>query len=96
MKAELKQIKDHWGDDRDVLGMTKPRLRLPRKQEDPSSRKKSKHSEENDESAMDDINVMGIYNEIQQLHHSNQLQTILEDRKIQHLLVCNPNGKKTQ
>lgn len=94
MRVELKQIKEYWGDDRDVLVAAKPRFRLPRRQHEPSHRKRSKLSEENDESGVEDINMMGIFGDILQLPHSNQLQRILGDRKIQHLLVCNPNGKK--
>lgn len=93
MRAELKQIKEHWGDNRVFFIGAKPRFRLPRKQRQPSHLKKSKLSKENDESGADGISMLGIYGDIQQLPHSNQLQRILEDRKIQHLLVCNPNGK---
>ncbi|KAI8059756.1 Mis6-domain-containing protein [Thamnidium elegans] len=90
MKAELKQIKEYWGEKEQVRGMTKPRLRLPQKQSDVSGRKK-KRSKETEEPHLDTISMMDLYNDLLHLQHSNQLQKILDDRKIQHLLVCNPN-----
>lgn len=39
------------------------------------------------------LDILRIYDNIQQLHYSDQLQAVLDDREIQHLLVCNPDGK---
>lgn len=39
------------------------------------------------------LDILRIYDNIQELHYSDQLQAVLDDREIQHLLVCNPDGK---
>ncbi len=40
------------------------------------------------------VEGLRIYDTIKDLKYSEQLQHVLDDREIQHLLVCDPDGKR--
>lgn len=53
--------------------------------------KKARKGREYDEEMNLGLDILRIYDNIQELHYSDQLQAVLDDREIQHLLVCNPD-----
>lgn len=90
-KNHLKEIKTYWGYQSLPDGLVKPSIELPLLHKKASKRKRI--DAEVSLRPLRHGDIFDLFGQAKDLSYSQQLQKVLEDRQVQHLLVCSTDGK---
>lgn len=93
LKTNLRNVKAYWGYKSHADGMVKPSIRLLLKDAKVKKKKKTIPKEDFSVRYAKDLDLFETFDSTKDMPYSKQLQMLLEDRQMQHLLVCTVDGK---
>lgn len=86
-------MKAYWGYQAEADGLIKPSIELPLVDDSRGKRKRKVAEGEFVIRPLNSTNLYDLFDNVKDLPYSQLLQRVLEDRQVQHLLVCSTDGK---
>ncbi|KAI7869101.1 Mis6-domain-containing protein [Mucor mucedo] len=87
-RVKMRNIWAYWGDESHVGGIGKPSIRIRLENDNVKKKKKTTATEDFKIRPAKRLDVFEAFDRNKDMPYSKQLQMLLEDRQMQHLLVC--------
>ncbi|KAG2192050.1 hypothetical protein INT47_012299, partial [Mucor saturninus] len=87
-RVKMRNIWAYWGDESHVGGIGKPAIRIRLENDNVKKKKKTTATEDFKIRPAKRLDVFEAFDRNKDMPYSKQLQMLLEDRQMQHLLVC--------